>query len=163
MIFSRLFSVLLRILQIAAAVVVMGITSDYVHDVNKVHGKPSDQLVYTLVIAVFSIVVAFVLLIPFTATLTLFPLDFLFFILWIVSFGILVNWIAPMSCTNPWWSDIWPWNNNDPSGGCQRWKAVLALTFLSAMFWLLSSLVALWVVHRGRGAGRRWYRSHNYP
>lgn len=91
MIFSRIFSILLRILQMAAAIVVMGITSDYVHDVHKAHGNPADRLVYTLVIAVFSIVLAFFLLIPFTATLTLFPLDFLFFILWIVSFGLLVS------------------------------------------------------------------------
>jgi len=91
MIFSRLFSILLRILQLIAAVVVTGIVSDYVNDVNKANGNPADRMVYTLVIAVFSIIMAFLLLIPFTATLTLFPLDFLFFILWIVSFGLLVG------------------------------------------------------------------------
>ena len=91
MIFSRLFSILLRVLQLATAVVVTGILSDYVDDVNKAHGNPSDRLVYTLVIAVFSIIAALILLIPFSATLTLFPLDFLFFILWIVSFGLLVG------------------------------------------------------------------------
>ena len=66
-----------------------------------------------------------------------------------------------MNCSN-FWYDVWPWNGSS-DGGCHRWKAVLACTFLSAMFWLLSSLIALWVVHRGRGAGRRWYRSNNYP
>lgn len=91
MIFSRLFSILLRVLQLATATVVTGILSDYIHDVNKANGNPADRLVYTLVIAVFSIIAALILLIPFTATLTLFPLDFLFFILWIVSFGLLVG------------------------------------------------------------------------
>ena len=84
MIFTRVFSILLRILQLAAAAVVTGITSDYIADVNKANGNPADRIVYTLVIAVFSIITAFILLIPFTATLTMFPLDFLFFILWIV-------------------------------------------------------------------------------
>ena len=91
MIFSRLFSILLRVLQLATAVVVTGIVSDYIDDINKANGNPADRMVYTLVIAVFSIIMAFLLLIPFTATLTLFPLDFLFFILWIVSFGLLVG------------------------------------------------------------------------
>lgn len=69
-----------------------------------------------------------------------------------------------MNCENSWVIDLWPWgDHDDPVAECQRWKALLACTFLSAMFWLLSSLLALWVVYRGRGAGRRWYRSHYYP
>lgn len=76
------FSTPLRALQLVFAILVTCITSDAI---GNAHGKAPGRMVYTLVVAVFSIVMASILLTPFTSTLTLFPLDFLFFILWTMS------------------------------------------------------------------------------
>lgn len=91
MIFSRLLSLILRFLQLASAAIVLGIVGAYISDVNKAHGNPADRFVYTIVIASFALLAALILLVPFTASLTIFPLDFIFFILWIISFGLLMG------------------------------------------------------------------------
>lgn len=162
MIISRFLSIALRFLQLASAAIVTGIVGNYISDANKAGVNPADRFVYTIVIATFSLLAALILLIPFTASLTVFPLDLLFFILWIISFALLVDFIAPMNCEWGWsWNGHY-YNSDNPINQCQRWKACLAFTFLSAMFWLMSALLALWVIRRVRGRGDRrvWYRSH---
>jgi hypothetical protein len=162
MMLTRIVSVILRVLQLASAAIVAGIIGDYLHDLDKANYVPGGRFVYTIVIASFSLLASLILLIPFTASLTIFPLDLLFFILWIISFGLLVDWIAPMDCQ--WYrGHSLFYLSEDPIDQCQRWKAGLAFTFLSAMFWLGSAILALWVVHRSKkriGERRRWYRSH---
>ncbi|KAF8457460.1 integral membrane protein [Terfezia claveryi] len=162
MIISRLISVILRFLQLASAAIVTGIVGNYISNANQAGINPAGRFVYTIVIAAFSLLAALILIVPFTASLTIFPLDFLFFILWIISFGLVVDFIAPMNCE---WG--WSWYghyylSDDPIDQCHRWKACLAFIFLSAIFWLMSALLALWVVFRagGRTRERRWYRSH---
>lgn len=91
MIISRIISIILRLLQLASAAIVAGIVGQYLHDADEANVNPADRFIYTLVVASFSLLAALILLIPFTASLTLFPLDFLFFILWIASFGLLVG------------------------------------------------------------------------
>jgi uncharacterized membrane protein YbhN (UPF0104 family) len=160
MIISRIISIILRLLQLGSAAIVAGIVGKYLHDADEANVNPADRFIYTIVVASFSLLASLILLIPFTASLTLFPLDFLFFILWIASFGLLVDFIAPMECDWSWgWSNGHWFINDDPIAQCQRWKSTLAFTFLSAMFWLASAILALWVVYRARGQ-RRWYRSH---
>lgn len=62
--------------------------------------------------------------------------DFVLFVLWIVAFGLLVNFIGPLHC-----GSIWAWGNITQKGTCERWKAAVAFCFLSAIFWLVSALV----------------------
>lgn len=103
MIISRLISIVLRLLQLASAAIVTGIVGDYISDANKANVNPADRFVYTIVIATFSLLASLILLVPFTASLTVFPLDFLFFILWIVSFGLVVGMhpIHPPTISTP--------------------------------------------------------------
>lgn len=67
-----------------------------------------------------------------------------------------------MNCTWGWsWGGLY--YNDNAVDQCQRWKACVAFIFLSAMFWLMSAILALWVVYRTRGRvgeRRTWYRSH---
>jgi len=164
MIFSRLLSIILRFLQLASAAIVTGIVGDYISDANKAGVNPADRFVYTIVIAAFSLLAALILLVPFTVTLTLFPLDFLFFLLWIISFGLVVDFLGPMNCGWGWsWHGPYFSDNDNAVDQCQRWKACEAFIFLSAIFWLMSAILALWVVYRTRGRvgeRRTWYRSH---
>lgn len=105
MIISRLISVILRLLQLASAAIVTGIVGDYISDANQAGVSPADRFVYTIVIATFSLLASLILLVPFTASLTVFPLDFLFFVLWIISFGLVVGMHPPPAHTisTPQW------------------------------------------------------------
>ncbi|KAF8460294.1 marvel domain-containing protein [Kalaharituber pfeilii] len=164
MILSRLISFFLRALQLASAAIVAGIVGAYLHDVNEVDADPADRFVYTIVVASFALLASLILLVPFSASLTVFPLDLLFFLLWIIAFGLAVDFIAPMNCEWGWsWAGRY-YTSDSPIDQCQRWKAALAFMFLSAMWWLFSAILALWVVYSARrgpaGERRRWYRSH---
>jgi hypothetical protein len=45
---------------------------------------------------------------------------------------------------------IWAWGNITDRGTCERWKAAVAFSFLSGIFWLASTLLGLWFVHKAR-------------
>lgn len=79
---------------------------------------------------------ALIWLIPFSATMIHYIIDLILFILWMVAFGLLVNFIGPLRC-----GSIWRWGDITEKGTCERWKAAVAFTFLSAMFWLASALI----------------------
>lgn len=68
-----------------------------------------------------------------------------------MSFGLLVDYIAPMNCNwSVGWFPTFPGRNASVEEQCSTWKTALAFTFLSAMFWLGTALLAIWVVHRNR-------------
>ena len=47
-----------------------------------------------------------------------------------------LQFIGPMHC-----GSIWHWGDITQKGTCQRWKADVAFSFLSFIFWLASALV----------------------
>jgi len=162
-------SMVLRIGELAFAAVVAGITGDYLHSVSDESNSDTTKarFIYTEVVAGLSILLALLWLLPFSGTFIHWPVDLIMFILWIVSFALLVNFIGPLDCGN-----IFYWGDITQEGVCQRWKADVAFAFLSAIFWLASAILGLWVLRRARygttrpvvGEGvvgrRRWYRSH---
>ncbi|KAF8543206.1 integral membrane protein [Trichophaea hybrida] len=167
MIISRVFSLALRAGQLISAVIVAGIIGHYLDVLNNAGYWPGSRFIYTEVVAGLGILAALVLLIPFTWSLTAFPFDLVMFLLWIISFALLVDYIAPMNCT--WyaaWSPIYPGPNASAQDQCSTWKTALAFIFISALLWLVSAFLAMWVVHRtGRSRDptvrrRRWYSSH---
>jgi len=163
-VFSRLFSIILRVLQLICAAIVAGIVGDYIDDTRRARGYTGDRFIYTIIVASLSLFASVVLLIPFTATFTIFPLDLLLFVLWLVAFSLLADFIAPLNCTWGSWS-LGPeyYLSDHTIDACQRWKAGLAFCFISSMLWLLSALLAMWIVwrHKDRYSEhrRRWYRS----
>lgn len=40
------------------------------------------------------------------------------------------------------------WSGIASGGTCNRWRAVQAFAFLSAVFWLVSALVGIWFTHK---------------
>jgi len=156
---SRLVSVLLRIGEIAFAAVVAGIVGEYLHAYDEANLWPQARFIYAEVIAGLSILLGLFWLFPFTASVINWPGDLVLFVLWIVVFGLLVNWIQPLHC-----GSIWAWGTITQPGTCPKWNAAIAFSFLSAVFWLASAILAFWFIHRmTRGtvpARRSWYRSY---
>jgi len=164
-----LFSFLLRIGELAFAAVVAGLTGDYLHSVNDESNSDwsKGRFIYTEIVAGLSILLAIIWLFPFSGTFIHWPIDFLISVAWFVAFGLLVNFIGPLDCGN-----IFYWADITQQGVCQRWKADVAFCFLSAIFWLASALLGLWVMRRagygtrrpiaGEGVAprRAWYRSY---
>ncbi|KAI9852642.1 MAG: hypothetical protein M1824_001839 [Vezdaea acicularis] len=168
---ARIAYLSLRVGELAFAATVAGLIGQYLHQVDEANGHPGKRFVYTEVIAGLSILLALIWLLPFTAGFIHYPVDFVMFILWIVAFGLLVNFIGPLHC-----GSIWAWGDITDKGTCQKWKASVAFSFLSAVFWLASAILGIYVIHRARrgtvaarddGAlgthgtrsRRRWYRN----
>lgn len=165
MLLADLVSICLRIGELAFASVVAGLTGQYLHEVKGASDWSKSRFIYTEVIAALSILLSLLWLLPFSGSFIHWPVDLFLFVCWIVAFGLLVNFIGPLNC-----GSVFHWGDLTQGGICQKWKADVAFAFLSAIFWLVSALLALWVVRKHqRGAvadggnatrGRRkWYRS----
>ncbi|KAA8909775.1 membrane-associating domain-containing protein [Sphaerosporella brunnea] len=162
----RLLSVFLRAGELICAVIVAGIIGHYIHVQDMNGWWPGDRFIYTEVVAALSMLTALILLVPFTWALTPLPWDFVMFLLWIVSFGLLCDYLAPLSCS--WyltWNPVYR-NGQSAQDTCSTFNTALAFVFISAAFWLASFLVGLWVLHSIRRSRdptvkrRPWYRSH---
>ncbi|KAI9729824.1 MAG: hypothetical protein M1834_006572 [Cirrosporium novae-zelandiae] len=156
MIISRLISFLLRVGEFAFAAVVVGIIGHYLAEYGA-YGR----FIYTEVIAALSILLALFWMLPFTGNMLHYPMDFILTCAWFAAFGILVNKLHHLSC-----GSIWYWHNITDKSDCGKWKAAEAFSFMSAIFWLASALLGVYVYHRlGRPVAadtvpshrRRWY------
>jgi len=140
-----IFSMVLRIGELAFAAVVAGLTGEYLHSIRHTSGGDKGRFIYTEVIAALSILLALLWLLPFSGTFIHWPIDFLLFAAWMISFGLMVNFIEPLNC-----GSVFYWGDITQKGTCQKWKADVAFAFLSSIFWLVSALLGLWYIHRHR-------------
>jgi len=162
---SRFISLGLRTGQLISAVIVAGIVGHYLAVVDDAGLIPGDRFIYTEVVAGLAIFTSLILLIPMTWAMTPLPWDFIMFLLWIISFSLLTDYIAPRSCS--WyatWAPVYTLGGS-AEDECSTWKTSLAFIFISAMLWLASFFLGLWVVHRLKRSGavatrRPWYRSN---
>jgi hypothetical protein len=92
MILADLFSMLLRLAELAFAAIVAGLTGVYLHAV-KSGASGQGRFIYTEVIAAISILLALLWLLPFSGGFIHWPVDFVLSVAWFVSFGLLVNWL----------------------------------------------------------------------
>lgn len=88
---SKVLSGLFRLVELGSAIIVAGIVGRYLSYVDDADVNAGSRIIYTIVIAGISILAALVLLVPWQFTFFAFPLDAILFIMWIVSFGLLVN------------------------------------------------------------------------
>ncbi|OBT87467.1 hypothetical protein VE02_03580 [Pseudogymnoascus sp. 03VT05] len=163
---DRIVGTLLRVGELAFAAVVAGLTGEYLHETRGQSNWSRKRFIYTIVVASLSIFLSLLWLLPFSGAFIHWPVDIIFFGLWIAAFGLLVNFIGPLNC-----GSIFNWGDITQNGTCQKWKADVAFSFLSAIFWLVSALVGIWFMrkhtpHHGAVAGdgiparRRWYRRY---
>lgn len=158
MILEDILSLLLRIGELAFTAVVAGLTGEYLHHSKGTSAWNKKRFIYTEVIAAIGILFALLFLLPFTASFVHWPMDFLLFAGLMVAFGLLANYIGP-NC-----GSIWNWHGITHGGSCDKFKADLAFLFLASIFFLVSALLGIYVMHKYRQkaeqrAGRRgWYR-----
>jgi len=157
MILEDLLSLLLRIGELAFTAVVAGLTGEYLHNTRGTSAWNKKRFIYTEVIAAIGILFSLLFLLPFMASFVHWPMDFLLFAGLMIAFGLLANYIGP-NC-----GSIWNWHGITAGGSCDKFKADLAFLFLASIFFLVSALLGLYVMHKYRAradanARRGWYR-----
>ena len=83
---SKIVSVILRIGELVASVIVLGIVGYFLWIISDANIYSDSRLVYTTVIASLGIFFSIILFPPFTYSFLAFPIDFTLAILWLVSF-----------------------------------------------------------------------------
>jgi hypothetical protein len=160
MILSDILSLCLRVGELAFTSVVAGLTGSYLHQHKGTSAWDQKRFIYTEVIAAIGILFSLLFLLPFAGSFIHWPIDFLLFAGLMVSFGLLANYIGS-DC-----GSIWNWNGIAHGGSCNKFKADLAFLFLASIFFLVSAILGIYVVHKRRrnavvkdnGRRRRWYR-----
>src|SRR4051812_45452766 len=94
MILADLFSILLRLAELAFAAIVAGLNGAYLHAVHNASSWQLGRFIYTEVVAGLSIFLAIIWLIPFSGSFIHWPVDFVISVAWFVSFGLLVDWLG---------------------------------------------------------------------
>ncbi|KAI0179340.1 marvel domain-containing protein [Hypoxylon sp. FL1284] len=156
MILTDIFSMILRLAELAFAAIVAGINGEYLHAVRHADSWAQGRFIYTEVVAGIAIFLSIIWLIPFAGSFVHWPVDIIISICWFVAFGLLVNALNG-SCGYVFdWDNI-SFNRNNQ---CGKWKAVEAFAFLSAICWLVSAIVGIiWVRDRESRVYRRRWRS----
>lgn len=94
----EIFSPILRVGELISAAIVVGILAGYEHYIDRANAPNNGRIVYSLVIASLTLLFSVILLIPFHASFYFFGMDFIFFITWMVAFGLMAN----ASCSLPY-------------------------------------------------------------
>jgi hypothetical protein len=160
MIAEDLLSLCLRIGELAFSATVAGLTGEYLHQEKGTSAWSKKRFIYTEVIAAIGILFSLLFLLPFASSFIHWPMDFLLFAGFMVAFGLLANYIGP-NC-----GSIWNWHGLTGHGSCDKFKADIAFTFLAAIFFLVSAILGVYVMHKRRTrtvtshrTRSRWYRS----
>jgi hypothetical protein len=153
----KLISFILRLGEFSSAVIVLGILANFCYDLTIAQSYADSRIVYTMVVAGIALVYSFFVCIPFKTLFLGFPLDFVFFILWLVAFCLLETKTASGACSGRWYNDYWGYHwgrfwRYGPVGsvpinraGCSQWRTVLAFTFIASFTHLLSGILGIYV------------------
>lgn len=93
MLLVNLFSMILRLAELAFAAIVAGINGHYLHQVEGTSTWDQARFIYTEVVAGISIIAAIIWLFPFAGSFIHWPIDLLISVCWWVSFGLLVDYL----------------------------------------------------------------------
>ncbi|RMZ84687.1 hypothetical protein DV737_g947, partial [Chaetothyriales sp. CBS 132003] len=142
---SRTQSPFLRVGQLAFAAVVAGIIGDYLNSSPPTHPtRVFARWIYTIILALFWLV-------PLSSSFHSYPIDLLLSLAWFTAFGLFITYNrSTSSCTAD--SRAFNWGGMTGGGVCNRFRAAQAFSFLSAIFWLASTLVGIWVIQNNQNS-----------
>jgi hypothetical protein len=98
-------------------------------------------MIYTVIVASFSLLLSLIWLVPLTWTFLHYPLDFLISFAWFASFGALYSWIHINGINCDGLFSIFHWDGIEHTNYCAEWKTLEAFTFMCGVFWLISALL----------------------
>jgi len=156
MILSRVISLALRFAEFVCAAVVLGIDAHFLNIHHKYHTGSLGREIYVIVIAVLAIILALVWMLPTRSAMLHVPADIIIGLAWFAAFGVLVNYIKSQNC-----GGFFTWGNITHGSECDKWQAAEAFSFLSAIFWMASAIVGLWVYHKVERRGGVGHAGHN--
>ncbi|KAH7405985.1 hypothetical protein DE146DRAFT_753974 [Phaeosphaeria sp. MPI-PUGE-AT-0046c] len=145
MLLTRTLALGLRLAQLITAVIVLSLVSVFLHQRTKYSSDSAfDRFIYSLVIAILSIVLSLAWMLPTTAHIMIHgATDLLLAAAWFAVFGVLQDWYSDdegMGCgRGSWdWDRIRFWGNS-----CGQWNAAQAFAFMAAMLWFVSFVLGL--------------------
>jgi len=161
---SRTVLVILRLLELSTSAVVVGILGYFLSLIGAANAYSDSRLIYAIVVASFSIFVSLVFILPFLYAFLVFPVDFIFSVLWFVAFCLLESITGIDTCGSVWYYNYWgyywggfwrqPVVTVGPNiinwSGCASWRAVLAMSFIASFFYLMNAFLGCYVVLKYR-------------
>ncbi|KAK3995215.1 hypothetical protein QBC44DRAFT_366741 [Cladorrhinum sp. PSN332] len=162
---SKVLSVILRLGELACASIIIGLLGWFLGRLDEANAHTDSRIIYTMVIACIALALSIILMPPFTYSFMAFPIDFIFFVLFLVAFCLLEALTGINTCSSFWYWSYWGfywggfWRTptvvvTGPSdigwSGCSSWKTTLAFTFILSMTFLMSSGVGFYVVMKYR-------------
>jgi hypothetical protein len=157
---SKVFSVILRAGELACSLIVLGIAGHLLWQLGRANTYADARLILTIVVASVSTAVSVICMVPFTFSFFAFPLDFILFAMWLVTFILLEILTGVNTCDSYWYYSYWgyywggwwrtpfivtgPWDIG--WSGCSALRTVLAFSFIASMGFLCSSVLGVYVV-----------------
>ncbi|KAH8805122.1 hypothetical protein F5884DRAFT_440708 [Xylogone sp. PMI_703] len=162
---SKAASLLLRFWQLACASIVAGLFGQYLHYLDLASAPGSGRIIYAVVLAGISILAALLLMILLKHSFRIFILDFIFFICWMVAFGLVTNLAGTHGCHSGWywrrWGYFWGgWWRRAPvsaisastvgTAACGKWRTPLAFSILGGWGWFISGIIGAYMFSKSR-------------
>jgi len=142
MILSRLLSLILRFAEFVCAAVVLGLDAHFLDVHHHTSYGPFGREIYIIVLSALALLLSLVWMLPTRSAMLHVPADIIISLGWFAAFGLLVNWLHRSNC-----GSAFSWGGITHGSECNKWQAAEAFSFLSAIFWLVSAIVGIWV-HR---------------
>ena len=114
---------------------VAGLAGYYLQRLKAPDTWPEPRFIYMEVIAGLSMLSA-IMWLPFSWARISYPLEICLLFAWLVTLGLLVNYIGPLNC-----GSIWDWGQITTGSTCSQWKAAIAFSLLSAVCWLFTAIM----------------------
>ncbi|KAG7293980.1 hypothetical protein NEMBOFW57_004041 [Staphylotrichum longicolle] len=152
----------LRIWQLICSVIVLGILGSFLHRLSDAGVSRDGRVVYSIVTASISTVFSIVFIVPLLYDFLAFPGDFILWIMWLITFCLLITRTGGSTCTSPWFWDYWGyywggwWRRpiivTGPAdigySGCAEWRTVLAFSFMAMFAFFVSPILGAYFVVR---------------
>ncbi|KAH7255967.1 hypothetical protein BKA59DRAFT_521042 [Fusarium tricinctum] len=153
----KVISVLLRLAELASAVIVLGLLSRFCYYIGIAQASVDGRIIYAIVVACLGIMYSIFFCPPFRNMFLGFPFDFLLFVMWLIAYCLLQTKTGSSTCSARWYYNYWgyywgrfwrvgPIGTVSINGaGCAQWRTVLAFSFIAWFLHLLSGILGVYV------------------
>ncbi|PTD04099.1 hypothetical protein HYE67_002980 [Fusarium culmorum] len=153
----KVISVLLRLAELASAIIVLGILSRFCYLAGIAEAHIDGRIIYTIVVSCLGILYSVFFCPPFKNMFLGFPFDFVLFVMWLVAYCLLQTRTGTHTCSANWYYNYWGYywgrfyrvgNVNAAdigNAGCAPWRTALAFSFIAWFLHFLSGILGAYV------------------